>query len=164
MNGKKICAGCGKAEELCECDKAKLTKPADPTDALRRILNTEVEIDEQIINDKVNKWETHYGQLRPVSINQIIKAILELQGEAIQQAKEYYHPSIKAQELQIKLAKDEERERIIKWLQKKYFNDGMGVSKSYSRTATYRTAKELLINLQLNFGQFFKDSGEEGEK
>ena len=43
--------------------------------------------------------------------------------------------------------KAQEREAIIKWVEAKYLNNGMGLSKSYSRTARCIVAKDLVLNL-----------------
>lgn len=52
-----------------------------------------------------------------------------------------------------KLARADERAKVLKEIEKyiehKYFNDGLGAGKNYSRTATYKVAKNLLINLVL---------------
>ncbi len=43
----------------------------------------------------------------------------------------------------------QERERITKYITAKYLNDGVGVSKNYSKTARYAVAKDLVLHLAL---------------
>ncbi len=60
-------------------------------DKLQKALSFEVEIDEQIVTDRVDKWSSHSGGLRPASITELVeRAYPIIQRNILEQVVEWF--------------------------------------------------------------------------